>query len=450
MKLVVALLCGITAALLSPSPASACQDVPASRPAASVHLRLDEAVGAALTNAPALAAADAQQRAARWKERAIARSRWGQVDAVALYSRYQDDQLLRPMAIQLFGPGGFAALPWDRDQFHYGLTFQVPLYLGGRLSATVDVARLQADQAALLLEGSRWEVRANVTSLYTAAQALEVVIRALDQNLAALDATRLKVVLMVDQGRRPGLDLLKLDEEMADAQARRAGLVADNTRVRSLVLALAGRDPWLTLEVDPLPPGEPQLTHGGSELEALVRDSSPIRRGELATAQAEAGVRVARAAMRPTVSARANLMQNYGVSMGDQLGTWDVSVALSVPLFNGGARSAELASARETERAARQAALKVRLDREAQVVDALARFEASRQAVVAARARIASAAEAARIEQIRYDTGAGTVDDLLRARAHELAAASALAQARGDQFATAARINAIVEKEVVQ
>jgi len=38
----------------------------------------------------------------------------------------------------------------------------------------------------------------------------------------------------------------------------------------------------------------------------------------------------------------------------------------------------------------------------------------------------------------------------LRARARELAAASAMAQAQGDQFATAARINAVVEKEVVQ
>ena len=449
MKLVVTLLCGITA-LLPAGQASACQDVAPARPAASVHLRLDEAVVAALANAPALAAAAAQEQAARWKERAIARSRWGQVDGVALYSRYQDDQLLRPMAIQLFGPRGFAALPWDRDQFHYGLTFQVPLYLGGRLSAAVDVARLQADQAALLLEGSRWEMRANVTSLYTAAQALEAVMRALDQNLAALDATRLKVVLMVDQGRRPGLDLLKLDDEIEDARARRAGLAADNARVRSLLLALAGRDPWLTLEVDSLPSGEPHLTLGHTDLAGLVRESSPIRRAETATAQAGAGVKVAGAAMHPTVSARANVMQNYGLSLGDQLGTWDISVALTVPLFNGGARSAELASAREAERAASQAALKVRLDREAQLVDALARFEASRQAVVAARARIASAAEAARIEQIRYDTGAGTVEDLLRARARELAAASAMAQAQGDQFATAARINAVVEKEVVQ
>jgi outer membrane protein TolC len=413
-------------------------------------LRLDEAVNAALANAPALATAAAQEEAARWKERAAARSRFGQVDGVALYSRYQDDQLVRPMAIQLFGPKGFAALPWDRDQIHYGLTLQLPLYLGGRLSAAIDVARLQAEQAAMLLEGSRWEVRANATTLYTAAQAFEAVLRALDQNLAALDATRSKVVLMVDQGRRPGLDLLKLDDEIEDARARRAGLSADNVRVRSLLLALAGRDPWLALEVDPLPPGEPQVALDHAELAGLVTASSPVRRAGAATEQAAAGVRVAHGAMRPTVSARANVMQNYGLSLGEQLGTWDFSVGLTIPLFNGGARSAELAGARASERAASQTELKVRLDRQAQLVEALARFDASGQTVVAARARIASAAEAARIEQIRYDTGAGTVEDLLRARARELAAASALAQAQGDRLATAARINAVVEKEVVR
>ena len=74
----------------------------------------------------------------------------------------------------------------------------------------------------------------------------------------------------------------------------------------------------------------------------------------------------------------------------------------------------------------------------------------SRETAAAVRARVAAAAEAARIEQIRYDTGAGAVDDLLRARARELSAESSLAQARGDAIAAAGRVNAIVEKEIVQ
>ena len=293
-------------------------------------------------------------------------------------------------------------------------------------------------------------MRANATALYAGAQSLDAVTRAVDQTLTALDATRQKVSLMVDQGRRPGLDLLKLDEEIADARARRADVGAEQARVRGLLLALVGRDPWLPLEVDPLPDGEPGLTAQPAALADLARASSPVRRSDLAATQAEAGVRAARGALLPSVALRGNLMGNYGLSLNEQFGTWDVSVAVSVPLFDGGARHANLAAARAAARAADQAAVKARLDRQAQLVEAIARLEASHQGIAAARARVAAAAEAARIEQVRYDTGAGAVDDLLRARARELSAESALAQARGDAIAAAGRVNAIVEKEVVQ
>jgi outer membrane protein TolC len=436
-------------ALTTPPGAPVAGGVPAAH-STRVHLSVGEAVDDALENAPALAAAAALARAARAKADAVARGRWGQVDAVALYSRYQDDQAVRPFSLQLLGQTGFVGLPWDRDQVHYGLTFQLPLYLGGRLAAAAEASHLQADQAALLVEGSRWEVRANAMALYAGAQALDAVAGAVDQTLAALDATRQKVSLMVDQGRRPGLDLLKLDEEIADARTRRTTVAAERVRVRGLLLALVGRDPSLPLDVDPLPPGEPQLTIVRADLAGLVDASSPVRRTDLGVTQAAAGVRAARGAMLPTVALRGDVMANYGASLGEQFGTWDVSLAVTFPLFDGGARHADLAAARETERAADQAAVKVRLDRQAQLVEAIARLDASREAVTAARARVAAAAEAARIEQIRYDTGAGAVDDLLRARARELSAASVLAQARGDEIAAAGRVNAIVEKEVVR
>ena len=161
-------------------------------------------------------------------------------------------------------------------------------------------------------------------------------------------------------------------------------------------------------------------------------------------------MRAARGARLPSVALRGNVMGNDGLSLGEQFRTWDVTVAVSVPLFDGGVRQANVAAARAAARAADQAAVKARLDRQAQLVEAVARLEASHQSVAAAHARVAAAAEAARIEQIRYDTGAGAVDDLLRARARELSAASTLAQARGDAIAAAGRVNAIVEKEVVQ
>ena len=423
---------------------------PASPPAAPdlPTLTLAEAVAEALARAPALEAVTQQEQAARWKATAARRGRWGEIDVVAGYSRFQDDQIVRSISRQLL-EGGFAGLPFDRDQWRYGLTAQVPLYLGGRLSASIAVASLQADQAAALLQGSRWQARFNVTSLYAATQTLEAVIQSTDGSLAALEETRQKLELAVRLGKRPELDRLKLADEIADAQGRRAAAAADAARVRALLLALLGRDPAGSLRLEPLSQQRTALETSRDELRALALAASPVERASLAAEQSRQAVRIARAGSLPSVVGRASHLWNDAPSVGAPLRTWELSVGAVWPVFTGGARAAERAAAGAAEQAAASALTRARLDQEAQLVEALARWDATGTALEAAGARVAAAREAARIEQIRYDTGAGAIDDLLRARARELSAGAALAQARGDGVVAAARLDSVCEKEVL-
>ena len=112
-----------------------------------------------------------------------------------------------PDSRQLFATSGFLGLPFDRDQLHYGLVFQAPFYAGGRLDAARDIAASRAAQAALLVEGTRWEVRATIVAAYAAVQSLDAAARAANRTLDALDATRRRLALAVDEGKRPRLDL---------------------------------------------------------------------------------------------------------------------------------------------------------------------------------------------------------------------------------------------------
>ena len=417
-------------------------------PAPESLLTLAEAVAEALSRAPALEVAAQQEQAAREKATAARRSRWGEIDAVAGYSHYQDDQVVRPISRELLAHG-VAGLPFDRDQWRYGFALQLPLYLGGRLSASIAVASLQADQAAALLEGSRWQARFNVTSLYAAAQTLETVAQAVDANLAALGETQAKLDLAVRVGKRPELDRLKVADELADAQARRASTAAEAARVRALLLALLGRDPAGALRLEPLSQQRAALEAGRDELRTLALAASPVARATLAAEQARQGVRIAQAAYLPSIAGRASYLWNDAPSVAGTLPTWEVAVGVAYPVFTGRARGAQVAAARHGELAAASALTKARLDQEAQLVEALARWDAAGTALEAGLARVAAAREAARIEQIRYDTGAGSIDDLLRARARELSADAALAQARGDGAVAAARLDAVCEKGVL-
>lgn len=439
----------LTAALIVVAPPVFLQTSHAER------LTLAQAITQATEKAPALVAAAAQEQAARLKATSVSRTRFGQADVFGSLSQYQDDQLIRPMSLQLFesapvGVNPLSSLPWDGSQGRYGVTYHVPLYTGGRLSSAIDLTSLDATQAALLVTGTRWEIRANVATLYAGAQALDAVSAAVAEHQEALEMTRRRLQLMVDQGKRPRLDLLKIDEELQATIARRSSVAAHSTRLRAMLLALLGRDPQTPLVLDDLTEKEMELKMEETRLKAVVLDTSPVRRAEVAVQQAQAGVDAARAAWLPSVLARGTLMENYGLEIGEHEVTWEISVGLTFPLFTGGARGAALASARETERAAASAQEKARLDRLAQLREALARLQAAREGLTASTARVEAAVEAARIQQLRYDIGAGTVEDLLRAKAHELDAVAARAQARGELVGAAERLNAICEQEVVQ
>ncbi len=148
-------------------------------------------------------------------------------------------------------------------------------------------------------------------------------------------------------------------------------MAADAGRARALLLALTGRDPAFPVQVDPLPDRLPAPAPRADALTALALKGSTVRRIELALDETRRAVDQARAASRPTVMARGNWMGHVAPSI-DPVSTWDIGVAVSVPLFDGGARRASVASAREAAGASARALDQARLDRAAQAVVALA------------------------------------------------------------------------------
>jgi outer membrane protein TolC len=426
-------------------------DTGASPPHASTlktdRLTLTETVAEALRANPGLKALAHRTEATRHDAAATTGARWGELNFMGNVSRLNDDQILRPMSSQLL-VAGMPGLPFDRDQVHYGAVYELPLYVGGRLVNQIKIARLEAQKSELLLEGTRWQVRFNAVSLYTACQALDGMQAALDEQIAALEKTRARLDEMVSSGKRPELDRLKAVEELADAQAQRANFAAERIRVTGLLLALLGRDPAGALTVDPLPAVSAALAVSPGDSKTTAAANSTFHAALLEAEQADRGVSSARGAFLPKVSVSANYLENTGLTIDRSLETWGVSLGVSIPVFDGNARSQRLAGARERRRAAQEALVQTQLKIAAELQDALGRHDAARTVLASAQAQVAAGGEAARIEQVRYDTGADTIEDLLRALAREQGAKASLAAAQAGLITAGERINSIVEKEI--
>ena len=444
----------LLAAVFAPGlgPAAAWAGSPPSdarAPADTLHWNLAGVVEEALAASPGLQAM--KQLRAMNDRRALAAqlTRLGRLSGVARAVRYKDDQILEPMTRQLLA-GGMPNLPFDQDQFHYGLTYEIPLFLGGKLGASIRLAKLEAKRSEAQLIGTQWQVRFNATSLYASAQTLVAVERAVQGQIDALQATKKRLDIMVREGKRPDVDRLKVVEQLEGARARLESVRANETKVRAMLLGLMGKDPSQPARFDPLSPDEPRLTVDVAQLRDAVDHASPVRQAELRVAQAGAKKAIARSAFFPRLAARANIMEHASPSRVGPDETWEISLGVSMPLFEGGSRFAGMAAASHGKAAAERKLESVRLQAEAALEDAYAQFTAAQARLTAARARKQAGDEAARIEQIRYDTGAGTIEDLLRARDRAMLASASLAQAWGDLYTAAARINAVVEEEVVR
>ena len=414
-------------------------------------LALDRAVAATLENNPGIKSLDHQVRAAEGRASAASRIRWGRLDAFFYTQRTNDAWLVRPMSEELLAEAGsFAGLPWDRNQNHWGASFVIPLYTGGSLNSGIEIGRLQSEEFIALAEGTRWQLRFNATSLYAAAQALDQVLLAQDQQIAALKRTKENLDLMISVGKRPALDGLKTLASLEAVKSGRAGTAAERVKVGALLLSLMGEDPKRNITVDPLPDFAPQLQVSPDDLFLTLEVSSSFRRAGFAVEQANRMVTAERSSFIPKVTASGNYSWHDAPSLDGTLDTWEVKLGVIVPILAGGSRSESLGSAKENAASAGLDLENIRLKTTAELVDSVAAFGAAQQQIVADRARVAAANEAARIEGIRYDSGAGTIEDLLMARAEEQDARAAIARAFAAARTTGERINSIVEKEVVK
>jgi len=441
----VAVVAGGTA---TPAPAQTAPGTPLGPPD-TIHLGMAQAISRALDANPGLMAASQSARSADRTAAASFREHFGDVEAVAWASRYKDAQMLRPIAQSLLD-NGIGGLPFARDQLHYGLTFEVPLFVGGKLFAGSSLARLKADEAGVLLEGTRWQVRANVTSVYASVQALTAVAAAYEENLTSLEKTRDRLQMMVQEGKRPEVDLLKASETLEEARAQAADAQADLTHVKALLAALLDYPADQELELDPLPDQIPVLPADSAEWSGMVEKASAVAAAELRVREAEEGKRIARSEFLPKVSVGGNVMEHTASSVTRTQQTWELSLRASIPVFTGGRRTAAYQSAAAAQRAADLALRQTQLQQAAEIRGAMARFEAAKTALEAARRRVEAADEAARIEGLRYDNGASTIEDFLRARTRAAAAEASLAKSEGDVLTAAARINALAEEEIVR
>lgn len=219
------------------------------------------------------------------------------------------------------------------------------------------------------------------------------------------------------------LDRVQAESGLATARAILAMLLASQEGQLSEVPGISAQRPILRVQ----------------DLPALVeaaRERSPVLRMAAAQlASARARIQVAEANNAPTVTLTTGYVRNRqaGSALGQSYTTSAPSIALQlgVPLYDAGAQSYQRHAAQSQAEASQQALEAAQRQVELDLWKAHQELSNQAQKIELGRTLIASAEQADRAAELRYRSGAGTLLELLTARA-------TLASARKQQVQAAA------------
>lgn len=425
-------------------------------------LTLDECVALGLANSKALhaSAAAAEASASKAKEAGAAL-----LPALKLGAGYTRLSEVPPFEVRLPFPAGlpfpmpdkFVVSPNYFNSYTLRLGLQQPLFTGGRLRAGVAAARYGAAAAELDLAGDRAEfiygLRAAYWNFYKAGEFL----KAIDENVARTEAHLADVRNYFEQGLLTRNEVLRAEVQLSNARLARLDAANAAEITQSRLNSLLGLS--LDTEIEAAtrigeaaavegawPAGETaEGREDGPELleTALVRRPEP-RAMDLRVKAGEAGVAAARSGWYPQVFLAGNY---YDLRPNPRLlpardkfySTWDVSVNISMDLWNWGA------TARQTEQA--KARLAQARDALGMVKDAVAlELRQCRLELAAALAKVgvsreasAQAEENLRVVRERFREGVALNADVLDAEILALQARTNLTQSQVDAELAAAR-----------
>ncbi|MDB5760675.1 MAG: efflux transporter outer rane subunit [Burkholderia sp.] len=301
---------------------------------------------------------------------------------------------------------------------------------GGVESATASAAASQADLASATLS-AQGELVANYLNL----RETDVQSELLQATIAGYQRVRQITQNRYDAGIIPKTDLLQAETQLASAQADQVGLQRQRAQLAHAIAVLVGKTPadfsLAPVAWSPNVPAIPLVLPA-----TLLQRRPDIAGAERRVAAANAEIGIARAGYFPSIGLTASY--GYGASrVGDlfnaSAAAWSLGLSLAQRIFDAGAVSAQVASARAVqERTAAQYRQTVLVAFE-DVEDQLA---ATRVLGLQLELRRAASAAADQVEQQvlnRYRAGQVSYTEVVTAQATALQARRTLAQLQADR-----------------
>lgn len=315
-----------------------------------------------------------------------------------------------------------------------GLTITQPLYTGGQTSSQVDAARASQSSQQAKLSATEEQVFLNVVKAYSDVVRDQAVVKLEQNNLDVLNKQLQATQAEFQNGEVTHTDIAQAQARVAGAQAALIQAQGSLTESRAAYLRVVGTGPQ-SLEQPSLPTPLP-----GSEAQAvqLSGENFPVLAARFAQNAAEQQVQAASGKQRPQIALTGQLLEARDPEVGfSRLDTRSIMLTLSVPIYSGGALSAQKHAAEQRAEASQDDLLDAQHQARLDAVNAWQAFQTANAKLDAIKSQVQAEQIAARGVRDQQAVGERTTLDVLNADQELLNARVDLAGAEHDQLVAA-------------
>lgn len=390
---------------------------------------LRDCLNIALRNNPLLSAAEMNIQAAQKGIESAAGRHFPKLSLDGNYTKRQDPWPYIPAQ-------SATIIPHFSDEFAYWqIIMAIPIYQGGQIMNSV---RLADVRKAIQEENYRFtknEIMANLINTYNKILQLHELQAASRSSIEALEKQLRNTQLMAKAGRAARIDLLKVEVQLANEKQRFLSLdealstsletmqylMGDSRSVASRRMTLADS---LVMSDFPLPDFDQSMETGKKNRPEFLLAEKNLQEAKLNHS-------ISKGKLLPSIGGFGGYIDQYGFNPSYEEANWFTGVNLSIPIFEK-SLYADIARDSVLEKKAQQHLRAVQDRLRLDILSAVSSLKESRSRVLTSRTATDQAKESFRIEELRYQSGAGSVVDMLLAQAAYITAVANHSQALFD------------------
>jgi len=370
---------------------------------------------------------------------------FGELNVVGDYTHYNIERTLAPLVPSTIASG--EPVTTSKDIYTAGLQYTVPLFTGFAQTRQVEIEGIAKKMSQAKNRLSTEQLIYNIRSLYLSVLAQKEMLHAQQRYTKALQKLQKQIAYEVKLGKKAKIDALKASSDVAANKTKEALFLANIETTKATLAALVGKP---ISHISTLHIAVKKPHYSIAKLYRKAQALAKVRVDDLGIQKAQKMIDKSNASTLPQVNFSGYVGKNYGKDLAtddwDNETLWQVGVNVSYNLVDFGKRSIATQKAKIAKMQAGFQKEQTLLDLKKLLTQGVAQVKQYYATYRGNQAQYRLAYEAQKIEEVRYNNSASTLNDLLLAKAQAWLAQAQMIESKYNYQKSKYYINYLMEE----